>query len=444
MFLRTLYDTLLRLDQSGELVPGLVTEWEWEDDSTLRLELRDDVTFTDGTPLDGHAVASNIERIRDDPSSRSTAYDTITDIEVGDDATVTIQFSTPTPQVLSDFTGPAGMVVSPAAIAAGNVEDNPIGSGGWIYDAASSQPGIQWTFQANPDYWDPASQGVEVIEIVLLEDTFARLNALKDGQIDLTVLDPTSAADARTSGFDIVSQAGQFVAIVFSAVTPEASESLSDPEVRRAMAMSIDREAIVDTILFGFGQPAVAPVADDAWYADDAIGADLTFDVDAAQTTLDASGRSDVAVKVPTIPPLQTLTTAVGGYLAEIGVTMEQELVDPTADRRAAGIGALLAEFPLENPAAIAEAFFGPDSPLNSYGYENAELNALVQEAKSTVDRDELAAIYQDILRILVDEALVVTVATQDSIAAHHDGVSGVAFIPGDNQPNPLGIRVSS
>jgi peptide/nickel transport system substrate-binding protein len=439
VYLRPIYDTLLRMDASGELAPGLVAAWEWENDTTLTLDLRTDVTFTDGTPFDSTAVRANVLRVRDDERSVVTQFDTVADVDASDPAIARITFTTPSPFVLDAMARRSGMIASPTAFESGDLNASPVGSGPWIYSPSESEAGVSWVYALNESYWDPASQGVERLELTAIPDAFARQNALQSGQLDLAVIEAVTAEAVESSGLVLTRAPGQYAAIIMQALTPEASEVLADREVRRALAASIDREAIVESVLFGLGTPSSAPVAPDAWFADESIES-FAYDPDAARPVLDAAG--DVSLRVPAIPTLQTLTTAVGGYFEQVGATLEQITVDPTAPRLEGGTTALLATFPLEVPSEIASAFYVAGSPLNPYGYTNPDLDALVAQARATFDRDELAGVYRRILDVLAGDALLITIATVDSIAAHPDSVTGVEFVFADNAPNPLGIRV--
>jgi peptide/nickel transport system substrate-binding protein len=439
VFLRPIYDTLLRLDSSGELLPGLATAWEWEDDTTLRLDLRTDVTFSDGTPFDASAVRANILRMRDDERSVIELYGEVADVDANDPAVVRITFTAPSPYVLDGMARRPGMMASPTAFA-GDLNTQPVGSGPWTFSDDDSNPGAMWAYAARPDAWDLASQGVERIEISAITDPFARQSALVSGQVDVAVIEAVAAAEVESANFTLVRSPGQYAALVVQALDPAVSPALADRGVRRALAASIDREAIVESVLFGLGQAASAPVASDAWFADGEVIASIGYDPAGAREAIEAFG--DVEVRVPSIPSLQTLTTAVGGFIDAAGAKFEQVIVDPTAPRLESGTTALLATFPLETPAEIAGAFFVPGSPLNPYGTVNERLDELVAQARSTFDRDKLAAIYRDIVAVITDEAMLITIATVDSIAAHASTVTGVSFLFGDNAPNPLGIRV--
>jgi peptide/nickel transport system substrate-binding protein len=439
VFLRPVYDTLLRMDAAGELLPGLATAWEWEDDTTLRLDLRTDVTFSDGTPFDATAVSANITRMRDDERSVVELYDDVADIDASDPAVARITFTAPSPYVLDGMARRFGMMVSPAAFE-GDLNTEPVGSGPWVYSSGDSNPGVSWVYTARSDAWDLASQGVERIEISSVTDPFARQSALTSGQVDVAVIEAVAAADAESANLTLARSPGQYAAVIVQATDPAVSAALADRNVRRALAASIDREAIVESVLFGLGEAASAPVASDAWFAQGEQLASIDYDPDAARAAIEAFG--DVDVRVPSIAPLQTLTTAVGGFFEAAGARLEQITVDPTAPRLESGTTALLATFPLDTPAEIASAFFVPGSPLNPYGTVNERLDGLVAQARSTFDRDELAAVYRDIVEVLTDEALLITIATVDSIAAHAPSVTGVSFVFGDNAPNPLGVRV--
>lgn len=115
---QSVYDTLLKREPDGTLSPMLATEWTMSDDSmSLSLELRTDVTFTDGAVFDGEAVKANIEHFKTANGPQQGNLAAIEVVEVVDADTVNIQLSSPDPDLPNNLANSGGYMASPAALA---------------------------------------------------------------------------------------------------------------------------------------------------------------------------------------------------------------------------------------------------------------------------------------------------------------------------------------
>lgn len=175
--------------EDGEPTPELATKWTTSDDGkTLSFTLRDDVTFTDGTPFDAAAVVANIEHVQDPATASSTGYlalQSITKATATDDHTVTLSLSRPDSALLESFSQPWVGMESPKALErkqATNCE-SPVGTGpfavtGWKH-------GDRVTLTKNTDYWGKTKPRLSGITWRFLPDSTSRYAALQSGQVDV-------------------------------------------------------------------------------------------------------------------------------------------------------------------------------------------------------------------------------------------------------------------
>jgi len=282
------YDTLIHMGRTGELRPMLATEWTFSDDgSQLTLKLRTDVKFSDGTVFNAAAVKANLERgktVAD--SSVKGDLETVSSVEVVDDATVRLNLSTPNAIILSRLATKAGTMVSPAAMnGAVDLGVKPVGTG--PYTLQEYKPGVSATYLRNDSYWGE-KPSVAKIELTLFADSTAGINALTTGQIDMfELLDKPSADTVSSAGLKVTPVDGlrvEWVALDFA-------EKFKDPKVREALSMSLDRKAFADFV--GRGSPTYQWVPDTSPYFDPALG-DLTpFDPAKAKQLLAEAGYPD-------------------------------------------------------------------------------------------------------------------------------------------------------
>ncbi|TDW50965.1 peptide/nickel transport system substrate-binding protein [Curtobacterium sp. PhB42] len=175
--------------KDGEPTPELATKWTTSDDGkTLTFTLRDDVTFTDGTPFDAAAVVANIEHVQDPATASSTGYlalQSITKATATDDHTVTLSLSRPDSALLESFSQPWVGMESPKALErkqATNCE-SPVGTG--PFEVTGWKHGDRVTLTKNTDHWGKTMPRLSGITWRFLPDSTSRYAALQSGQVDV-------------------------------------------------------------------------------------------------------------------------------------------------------------------------------------------------------------------------------------------------------------------
>ena len=205
-------EPLVGRDDSGEMVPWLATEWTTSEDGlTWDFTLRDDITFTDGTPFDAEAVKANIEHLKDPATQSSTgilAVAKVASVEAVDATHARFHLSQPDAALLESLSQQWNAMQSPAGIARG-MEENckaPVGTGPFIVE--SWEPQQRVTLVRNDDYVasgpvvdhdGPAH--LEGIEWRFIPDAATRQSALESGEVN--VIDnplPSDISKAEAAG----------------------------------------------------------------------------------------------------------------------------------------------------------------------------------------------------------------------------------------------------
>ncbi|WIB33947.1 ABC transporter substrate-binding protein [Curtobacterium sp. MCSS17_005] len=175
--------------EDGKPTPELATKWTTSDDGmTLTFTLRDDVSFTDGTPFDAAAVVANIEHVQDPATASSTGYlalQSITKATATDEHTVTLTLSRPDSALLESFSQPWVGMESPKALErkqATNCE-SPVGTG--PFEVTGWKHGDRVTLTKNTDYWGKTKPRLSGITWRFLPDSTSRYAALQSGQVDV-------------------------------------------------------------------------------------------------------------------------------------------------------------------------------------------------------------------------------------------------------------------
>lgn len=185
-------EMLTGLDRKGQPTPALATGWTTSDDgTTLTLDLRTDVTFSDGTPFDAAAVVANIEHVQDPTTASSTGYlalQSITKATATDDHTVTLSLSRPDSALLESFSQPWVGMESPKALQRPQATNcaSPVGTG--PFTVTKWQRGDRITLAKNTSY-TPLSGStkprLDGITWRFLPDSTSRYAALQAGQVDV-------------------------------------------------------------------------------------------------------------------------------------------------------------------------------------------------------------------------------------------------------------------
>lgn len=441
------YDRLVHLTPEAELVPGLATDWSYAADGlSLDLTIREGVTFHDGEPLDAEAVAANVERaLTVEGSTVAAELGAVEAVEVVDDATVRLVLSTPDgslPGVLSDR---AGMMVSPAAFDDPQLDQRPVGAG--PYELTSYSPGDRAVFRRFADHWDPEAAGADSLVMVFQPDPTTRMSALRAGELDAALIDAIQVAEAET--YDLGLESGPTLAFYHLQLNRSRPE-LEDVRVRRALNHAVDRDALVEGLLFGNGTATVQPFPEGSapHVPDLTPEATYPYDPDRARALLAEAGFPDgfsFEVLVPNTDP--GLGVALQEMLAEVGVEMRIREADGAqiADlfyAQEEGDAMVAPWGGRADPLQTMALLYGPEGFSNPGRHTTPEVTELLGRARAAIDPDERAAAFEELSAVVVDEALDVPVYFPDSSFSFTDRVTGLQTWQ-SNKPELRGVAVA-
>jgi peptide/nickel transport system substrate-binding protein len=439
-FLLPVYEGLTALDADSVPVPSLASEWS-QDGLSYTFVLRDGVTFHDGMQLDADAVVANFERWRMTPGPNAGTYADIESVEALDAQTVRVVLSVPRPTWLAELASTAGMIVSPAALDAPDLDRNPVGTGPYRYNATDSLEN-RYVYDRNDDYWnvDELSRYPERWEVLAIPDQAARVNALRADEIDLAAVQGAAIAELESAGVRVdLLPPNRLLALNILDRAGDEIPAFGDERVRRALAHAIDREAFVGALFpGGDGVPAMQPFADGSVGHVDGLDAQFTYDPDVARELLAEAGYGDgFEFAVPVIPPFQAYAEALAGFLAEVGVTMNIELITDDFPTTAASgdYPAFIAPHPYDDPDSFRVRYFDESSAYNPYGYLDPKLQALGEAAAlAPADApDERAPLYEQYYEYLSEQSLLIgivqisgAVAVNEDVIASYDWPSAL------------------
>lgn len=262
--------TLVRYDSTLTPAPYLAREWSWSPDRTaLTLQLFTGLRWHDGLPTTAADVEWTLNAARDKATGYPRAADlgSINQVSAIDDSTVLIRFALPQDHIPDVFTDlailprHAFLGIPLARLRAAPWNHAPVGNGPFRF--VSHQPNRKWVFQANSDF--PAALGgpprLSRFVIAVVDEPTTKLAALTSEELDFAGINPAHAQfvkhDPRLTVLDYPLLFSYVM--IFNTRRPPFDRL----EARRAVAAAIDRQAIVDGVLFGYGTPAAAVLPSD-------------------------------------------------------------------------------------------------------------------------------------------------------------------------------------
>ncbi|WP_119696353.1 ABC transporter substrate-binding protein [Microbacterium halotolerans] len=285
------YDTLLVKDEDGTVAPALATSWEQQDELTWVFELRDDVTFADGSEFGPDDVVYSFET-RKDGGSNATYLSSMESVEVTGENEVTFHFSQPDGTFLDAVSARQTFFIvgeeGYGTASQGERETRTFGTG--AFQVTDWTKGVSVTMEKNDDYWGDEPYLDEIV-FELYEDQSTLLAALQQGSVQAAAFtDGSIAGQAEAAGYTLGDAAYRQNLAVY--INPE-SGPLSDVNVRRAFSLALDRQALVDTALLGYAGVSFAPPSGDPGAPD---ASDLPYysrDVDEAKRLLAEAGQQN-------------------------------------------------------------------------------------------------------------------------------------------------------
>jgi peptide/nickel transport system substrate-binding protein len=262
-----LLTTLVRYDSALAPQPYLARRWEWSADrTTLTFILFAGLAWDDGLPTIARDVVWTLEAARDPATGYPRIADlaAVTGVRAPDDTTVVVRFRAAQQRLPDVFTDlailPAHLLdgVPHAELRRAAWNEHPVGNGPFRF--VLHEPHRRWVFTRNPSF--PAALGgpprLERFIVVVVDEPMTKLAALTAGELDFAGINPAHAEFVRRDpDLSVLTYPQIFVnALVFNTRKPP----FDDESVRRAAALAIDRNEIVQGMLFGFGEPAEGPV----------------------------------------------------------------------------------------------------------------------------------------------------------------------------------------
>jgi len=390
-YYQPVYDTLIMREPNGDLSPMLATDWEYDETETeLTLNLRDDVTFTDGEKFDAEAVKANIDHFKVANGPQASTAASIEAVRVVDEDTAVIELSQPDPAILLYMAASAGFMASPAALDTEGIIGTPVGSGPYILDTESTIAGATYTYAKNPDYWNPDLQKFDEIVIKPMQDVTARVNALVSGQVNAALLDAKTAPQGTGAGLNEITNPVDWQGLFLFDRGGVQAKPLGDVRVRQAINYAIDRQSLLDSLLLGNGEITSQVTGTSSAGYVKKLDERYDFDPKKAKSLLAAAGYPDgFDLTLPVNSADTIINAAIVQQLADVGINATQVVIPSTDYRNEIFTGKYSIGYYgifQGDPWVAVNHHIGPNAAFNPLKYTDEKSAALIEKIQAGDD----------------------------------------------------------
>jgi peptide/nickel transport system substrate-binding protein len=459
---RYVLDSLVAQQPDGTFAPWLAESYEVSDDVTqFTFHLRQDVTFSDGTPFNAEAVKANLDHIAN-PETKSqysiSLLGPYQGTEAVDEFTARVTFTEGFSPFLQALSQPFLGIESPAALAANAPCSAPIGSGPFVISTVEPQQGITLTKNANYN-WAPANAShtgpayLDTIDIRWIPDNAVRTGSISSGQVDVAdTIEPKEVEGLSSAGLQVMSNDAPGAPYMLFINVSNAP--WDDVRVRQAFLYSLDLDGIVNALYFGQYKRAWGPIAPNTFGYDPTIENSWQQDLDKANALLDEAGwvkngdfrekdGQRLVARWPYAQGTREQRDAIGQLIKE-----QAKEVGIDVDIQAVGVGPYL-EAAQSNQYDIGDFSFVRSDPdvlrslfdstnrvtaeqirQNWSQLQDPEVDGWVRAAAQTVDPEARAELYAKVQHYVVENAVIVPVYVPANIVVSAEKVHGIAADP--------------
>jgi len=442
-----LFDGLVQFKPGTlEVEPALAKSWTISDDGLVyTFKLREGVKFQDGTPLDADAVKFTFDRMLDKtnpyydtgPFPLSFLFSSIKETKVIDPLTVQFTLNEPFAPLLANLAGPTGAIVSPTAVKKYGKDfgRHPVGTGPFTFKEWT--PNQHVTLDANPDYWGGAPKLKEVI-FRPITDANTRVAEMMSGGIDVLLETPPDdlANFANNPAYKVVTATGPHDWFL---ILNMKDGIFKDKRVRQAVNYAVNKDVIVNDVLQGTADVAAGPIPAAFGPAHNPDVKPYPYDPEKAKELLKAAGAEGKSLTFYVtsggsgmLDPVP-MGTAIQADLAKVGLKVKIETYEWNTFLSKVNAG-------LEGKADMAEMSWMTSDPdtlpyltlrtaawpdqggFNSGYYSNPEVDKLLDQARSSTSPAERDKLYQQVDKIVHDDAPWLFVASwkQNAVVTAH------------------------
>jgi peptide/nickel transport system substrate-binding protein len=407
-----MFDQHVKQNSLQSIVPDLATGWSWsEDGAALTLRLRQAVKWHDGKPFTAEDIKctwdllleKSNEKLRVNP--RKSFYRNLDRVTTNGDYEVTFHLKRPQPAFLM-ILATGSQAIYPCHLPAREMRAHPIGTGPFKFVEYKPNESIKLT--RNPDYWKPGRPYLDGIEYTVIRNVSTAVLAFVSGKFDMTFpynLTVPMLKDVQSQMPDAICELAPDGGLNRNLLVNRDVPPFNNPDLRRAMALSLDRQAFI--AILGEGQGDIGgvlqPVPAGLWGMPPDLLRELpSYDPDVQKNRMQArqimeklgygpDKRLKVKVSTRDLSVFRDPTVILIDQLKEVYIDGELETIDTTnwfsKIRRKDFTVGLNLQGSGPDPDPILDTFYGCGSSMNWDGYCNLEVDELIEQ--QSIEADE-------------------------------------------------------
>jgi peptide/nickel transport system substrate-binding protein len=442
---QNIYESLVRVNGEGtDVEPALAESWDISDDGLVyTFHLRPDVKFQDGSAVKASDAVWSLDRARDPEAGIwNWTLENVDKVEAVDDATVAVTLKVPAANFLNLIAMFNASILPQALVEAGGADEFfklPVGTG--PFKVTEYVVSDHVLFEKNPYYWDLGEDGeplpyLDGVRVVQVPEAATRVLQVQAGDVDGTDNVPFSQIDSLKADANVVMQLFPSTMSQYGWMN-HSKPPLDDLKVRQALNYAIDRKALIETVLFGYGEEATSfrPKGGACWNAD---LEGFPYDLDKAKQLMAESKYPDgFQGMLVTIASGDTMTRDIGTVLkemwAKIGIEVDlQEMetgmwyAEYDEDQFVVQIGGWTDDVidPLQQTEYMAV------DPAGRTGWKNDRVVELAKAAAVELDHDKRCEMYGEIQKLFNDDAVEILLFHTPYTALLRTDVNGFNQIP--------------
>jgi peptide/nickel transport system substrate-binding protein len=433
------FDTLVKYGTDFSIEPGLASSWIFENGGKrVVLKLREGVKFHDGTAFDAAAVKWNFEkRLDSDTASpqRSQLQPIIDSVEVINPATVAINLKEANAGLLSLLGERPGFMVSPAATERFRKDypNNPVGTGPFVFKGWTR--GSQVILEKNRSYWQPGKPYLDRIVFRDIAGSVIGVQRLINGELDfVSELSPNDVRAISNNPAVVLAPiaVGRWYSLQWQVDKPP----FDNAKLREAIAHAIDRRRLIDIIMGGKATVSESPTPPGLWWFDPSVKT-YPYDPTKAKALLAEVGfpnGTTLTLSAPQISVFQQIDQLAQEQLSAVGIKIDlapvssSEWYDRIVKRATNFTPTRWVQ--RADPDGLLHLLFHSKGYQNTTGYNNPQVDSLLDRARSVTNQDERKKIYGEVQALLAKDIPMLPLFFSTEYAAMRTSVGGFVWIP--------------
>lgn len=438
-----IYDQIVRNGPSGkEVEPGLAEKWDVAPDGlSYTFHLRD-AKFHDGSDVTSEDCLYSVNRCAFDKDSQGAwLFSAVDKLETPDAKTLKITLKNKWAPFLADVSIYNASIIPKKLHEAQGAKffEAPVGSGPFKFNLWEKTNRI--VLKKSDSYWEPGKPYLDEIEFLVLTDANTRMLKFQAGELDIATSVPFSQLKSLAANPNYKTDLGGAAKFQYIAMN-NTRKPFDDKKVRQAINYAIDKEALIKSVLFGYGKPANTMLPLMLYHNDTVKG--YPFDLDQAKKLIAESSAKDgwkATLFVTTGDPIgQQVGQLLKDEMSEIGGEVTIQLVEPgsvTDQIHKLDYDWSTSYYTTDiiDPDELATFGFVSDGGAQSVwtGYKNPEVDTMAKQAEEEIDPDKRKDLYNKMQEAVTDDAPVIFLFYPDGNAATRSNIQDFRILPTGN-----------